>query len=234
MMVPSGNGSCPSREALIATSLPRMARRSLSLPSSWATEIKLHSRYPEGILIPEIGAASPSACPDAGAMSATTPASAPTAASTKTIRLIRCLLQICPIEPLRNPAITDQGSEQASSQAIPNQPGRPRLAERSERRSELGTEELGFLPRGEVSALVDLVEVDQVAIGAPGPCLRGSVDVVRKYRDGHRQRDLGGLLRARTNDAASRTVLPVQPPRRGCAIRQPIERNVVQHVVFGR
>src|ERR1700730_1446326 len=63
MMVPSGNGSCPSREALIATSLPRMARRSLSLPSSWATEINLQSRYPGGILIPKIGELSSSGPP---------------------------------------------------------------------------------------------------------------------------------------------------------------------------
>src|SRR5262245_41685939 len=72
-----------------------------------------------------------------------------------------------------------------------------RLAKRSERRSELGTEELRLFPRGEVSALVDLVEVDQVAMGVPGPCLRGSIDLLRKYRDGHWERDLRGLLRGR-------------------------------------
>src|SRR5438876_398370 len=82
---------------------------------------------------------------------------------------------------------------------------------RSECGTELGREELGLLPCREVSALVDLVEVDQVAIGAPGPCFRGSVYVLRKYRDGDRQRDLGGLLRGRNNDAASCAVLPVQP-----------------------
>src|SRR6516225_3775801 len=59
--------------------------------------------------------------------------------------------------------------------------------------------ELRLLPRGEVSALVDLMEVDQVAIGAPCPCLRGSIDIVRKYRDRHRQRDLGSLPRGRTD-----------------------------------
>jgi hypothetical protein len=52
------------------------------------------------------------------------------------------------------------------------------LAERSERRSALGAEELRLFPRREVTALVDLVEVDQVAIGAPRPCLRGSIDVL--------------------------------------------------------
>src|SRR5271166_1918819 len=88
MMVPSGYGSLPSREALIATSLPRIARRSLRLPSSWATEINRQSRYPRGILTPEIGAASPSGCPDTGAMVTATPASAANATSTKTIRVI--------------------------------------------------------------------------------------------------------------------------------------------------
>src|SRR5262245_15335559 len=53
MIVPSGNGSLPSRKALIATSLPRMARKSLRLPSSWATEINRQSRYPGGILTPK-------------------------------------------------------------------------------------------------------------------------------------------------------------------------------------
>src|SRR5260370_36126193 len=77
---------------------------------------------------------------------------------------------ICPIAPMRNLAITDQGSEQASSQAIPNQAGRPRLAQRFERGAELRAEKLRLLPGREVSALVDLVEVDQVAIGAPRPC----------------------------------------------------------------
>src|SRR5262249_5996170 len=132
MIVPSGNGSFPSRKALIATSLPRMARKSLRLPASWATEINLHSRYPGGLLTPKIGAASPPACPDAGAMEATMAATATTATSNRAIRLIGCLLQICVIEPMHNLVIRDQGSEQASSQAITNQGCRPRLAERSQ------------------------------------------------------------------------------------------------------
>src|SRR5262245_40369701 len=88
--------------------------------------------------------------------------------------------------------------------------GRSLVAQRSERGPELGREELRLLPRCEVPALVDLVEVDQVAIGPPGPGLRGSIDVLRKYRDGHRQRDFGGPLRGRTRRAAS-AVLPIQP-----------------------
>jgi hypothetical protein len=69
---------------------------------------------------------------------------------------------------MRNLAITDQGSEQASSQAIPNQGCRPRLAKRPERGSELGTEELRLFPGREVTALAELVEINEVAICTPG------------------------------------------------------------------
>src|SRR5262249_25807573 len=62
-----------------------------------------------------------------------------------------------------------------------------------ERRTQLRREQLRLLPRREVTALVDLVEVDQVLVGTPGPCLRRSIDVLREDRDGYRQRDLGGL-----------------------------------------
>src|SRR5262249_3241051 len=138
----------------------------------------------------------------------------------------------CVIEPMRNLAITDQGSEQASSQAIPNQGCWPRLAERPERGSELGTEKLRLFPRGEVSALVDLVEVDQVAIGPPGPCLRGSIALPRKAHDGHRERDRGRPLRGRKSWAASAS-LPVEPAPRGRVVRQPVQRDVVEHLVWG-
>ena len=47
-----------------------------------------------------------------------------------------------------------------------------RFAERSESGAKLRGEKLRLLPGGEVPALVDLVEINQVAIGAPGPCLR--------------------------------------------------------------
>src|ERR1700681_2200584 len=65
--------------------------------------------------------------------------------------------------------------------------------------AELGAEKFGLLPGGEVSTSVDLVEIDQVAVRAPRPGLRRPIDVLGKDRDGHRQRDLGGLLRGRNN-----------------------------------
>src|SRR5262249_38303262 len=71
---------------------------------------------------------------------------------------------------------------------------RSQLAQRLERRAQLSGEELWLLPCREVTAPVDLMEVDQVAIGASGPGLRSPIDVLRKDRDAHRDRDLGGLL----------------------------------------
>src|SRR5260370_34559594 len=49
------------------------------------------------------------------------------------------------------------------------------LPKRSEGGAQLGREKLRLFPRGEVSAFVDLVKVNQVAIGAPCPCFRGSI-----------------------------------------------------------
>src|SRR3954469_1058033 len=72
-----------------------------------------------------------------------------------------------------------------------------RLPQRAERGSEFGTEEFRFLPRGEVAALFDFVEVDEIAIGAPSPCLRDLIDLFRKHRDGHGEGNFRGLLRGR-------------------------------------
>ena len=84
-----------------------------------------------------------------------------------------------------------------------------RFAERSESGAKLRREKLRLLPGGEVTALVDLVEINQVAIGAAGPCLGRSIDVPRKYRYCDRERDLAGLLCSRDNDTPSSAVLPI-------------------------
>src|SRR3954451_6628593 len=65
-MLPSGYGGFPFLDAVTATSLPGMARKSLRLPSSWATEINFQSRCLGGNLPSKIAAASPLLCPDAG------------------------------------------------------------------------------------------------------------------------------------------------------------------------
>ena len=108
------------------------------------------------------------------------------------------------------------------------------VAKRSECSPQLRAEKLRLFPGREMSAFVDLMEVDEIAIGAPRPCLRSSIDIIWKYRDCDRERDVAGLLRSRNNDAASRAVLPVQACRRGRGICQPIQRDVIQHVVFRR
>src|SRR5260370_31518837 len=85
-----------------------------------------------------------------------------------------------------------------------------RLTQRPERSSELRREELRLFPGGEVSALVDFVKINQVAIGTAGPSLPRAIDVLPKYPDCHRQPDLPGLLRASANNAGSRGLLPAQ------------------------
>ncbi len=45
--------------------------------------------------------------------------------------------------------------------------------------SEFGRKELRFFPRGEMAALVDLVEISDVAIGTLGPALWRTVDLAR-------------------------------------------------------
>jgi hypothetical protein len=50
-----------------------------------------------------------------------------------------------------------------------------------------------------MAAAIGLVEVDQVAERATSPALRGAIDLLRKHRDGHRDRDLVRPLRRGTN-----------------------------------
>src|SRR5215475_9057412 len=85
-------------------------------------------------------------------------------------------------------------------------------------------EQLRLLPRCEVAALVDLVEVDEVGIGALHPAPRRLVCLVRKDAHGHRNGDALGVPEAAL-------VLPVQPRRRHPRVRQPEERDVVEDVV---
>jgi hypothetical protein len=50
-----------------------------------------------------------------------------------------------------------------------------RLAQGPERHPELFREQFRLLPGGEVAALVDLVEVDEVGVGTLGPAARWSI-----------------------------------------------------------
>src|SRR2546422_10627862 len=68
------------------------------------------------------------------------------------------------------------------------------LAQWSERRADLGSEEFRLFPRREVTALVDLVKVDELVIGTLGPALWRTIDLARKHRHRNRDRDVRCLL----------------------------------------
>ncbi len=72
-------------------------------------------------------------------------------------------------------------------------------------------------------AFIGLVEIDKVAIAALRPTAGRLVDLAGE--DGHcgRDRDVDGV-------EVVRNVLPVETRRRGCRIRKPIERDVVESV----
>src|SRR4029450_2998528 len=74
--------------------------------------------------------------------------------------------------------------------------GRPMtnpLSQRPERAAQLLREELRFLPRGEVTALVHLVEVDgDVGVSPLDPAARGTPDLPGERREADRNRDWGG------------------------------------------
>jgi hypothetical protein len=77
--------------------------------------------------------------------------------------------------------------------------------------ADLRCEQLGLLPGGEVTALIDLVPVDEVAEGPLAPAPRRPVDLRREHRDRDREsRDADGVERA----AAGLRAFPVGPRRR--------------------
>jgi hypothetical protein len=83
------------------------------------------------------------------------------------------------------------------------------LTQRLERGAQLGTVKLRLFPGREVAALIDLVEVNEFVKSAPSPRFWCSIELARKDRDGHRERNLAGLLRAGRKRAAP-LVLPVK------------------------
>src|SRR2546423_1596381 len=83
------------------------------------------------------------------------------------------------------------------------------LAQRFERRAHLLAEELGFLPRGEVATLVDLVEVDDVRVQRLDPAARRPPDLARERRETDRDR-----RRRQRLLAGRRRVWPVGVPVR--------------------
>ena len=73
-------------------------------------------------------------------------------------------------------------------------------------------------------ALVDLVVVDEIGIGALRPVPRRLVELVRE--DAHGSRDLDALRREE-----GELVLPIEASRRNRRVGQPEQRDVVEDIV---
>src|SRR5712672_2427736 len=93
-----------------------------------------------------------------------------------------------------------------------------------ERGSELGAEQFGLFPRGEVPALVEFVEIDEFGIRPLCPTTRGRVELVRI--DAHRNGDGNAF-----NIEIPEFVLPIESGARKRRVRQPGDRDVVEDVV---
>src|SRR5580700_10131242 len=106
-----------------------------------------------------------------------------------------------------------------------------RLAQRPERRPDLGREQLGLFPGGEVAALADLVEVGDVGVELLGPAARGPEDLAGERGEADRECDLWRSLPGRVSCGLS--ALPVRAGCRGPGASQPVQRDVVQDVVPG-
>src|SRR5271169_5844923 len=83
------------------------------------------------------------------------------------------------------------------------------LAERVERRPDLGREQLGLFPGGEVAAPVDLVEVGEGGESLLDPVARGPEDLTGEDGEADRKLDLRTRLPGRAS--CGLRVLPVQP-----------------------
>src|SRR5215213_5040913 len=101
------------------------------------------------------------------------------------------------------------------------------LPQRLEPYAHLIHQKLRLFPRRKVPALVELVVVDEVGIRPLGPAARGLILLVRK--NAYRNRD-GDVLGAKVD---LREPLPIKTPRRDCCVRQPEQRDVVEHIVPG-
>src|SRR5215216_654802 len=102
------------------------------------------------------------------------------------------------------------------------------LPQRLEPYAHLIHQKLRLFPRRKVPALVELVVMDELGIRPLRPTPRRMVDLVRK--NAYRNRD-GDVLGAKVS---LREPLPIETSRRDCRVRQPEQRDVVEHIVPGK
>src|SRR5215472_17316415 len=123
--------------------------------------------------------------------------------------------------------LSDEDGVLASMRAVHCQ-----SAQGLERRSDLGREQLGLLPGGEVAAPVDLVEVGEGGVRLLDPTARGPEDLAGECGEADRYRDCGSSLAGREGLGSS--PLPVLPRRPGPGARQPVQGDIVDDVVPGQ
>src|SRR4051812_38558619 len=102
-------------------------------------------------------------------------------------------------------------------------------AQRFERRTHLGDEELRLLPGREVGALRELVVVNEFWVRFLCPAPRGRIDLVGE--GAHSDRDLDAPY---VEEAPCRQVVrgvPVEARGRDRGVGQPVERDVIEYVV---
>src|SRR4051812_21867065 len=99
-----------------------------------------------------------------------------------------------------------------------------RFAEGSESGPNFLREELRLFPRGKMTALVELVVVNELGIGALGPASRRLIELIGKGADGDRNRNVLGCKERKL-------AFPIQARRRYRRVRQPIQRRVVEDVI---
>src|SRR6266403_2575029 len=102
-----------------------------------------------------------------------------------------------------------------------------RSTELREALAQLGDKQIGLLERGEVPALGDHVPVDQLRVGPLAPDLRRLERLAGEHThgDGHVE-----LLPREVR----RKALEIEPRRRRPRVREPIEHDVVEHLVVGQ
>src|SRR6266480_2381155 len=105
------------------------------------------------------------------------------------------------------------------------------LAQRLERCPDLGREQLGLFPGGEVAAPGGLVEIGEGGVGRLGPAAWGPEDLARERGERDRELDRGWRLPGR--EGLGSPVFPVRPGRRGPGAGQPVHSDVVEDVVPG-
>src|SRR5215475_10049018 len=86
--------------------------------------------------------------------------------------------------------------------------------------------EFRLFPGGEVTALIEFVEVHEVGVGALGPAARYGDYLSWEPTHGRRNRDFAADL------GFVGAVLPVQAGRGRRCVREPVKRDVVEHLIF--